>query len=567
VEALDQAAQGDLEPNEVYEPGNDVETQVPEMPVRHYFLPPAAAGAFPDVARLVDRLLRMGVEVYRLTSDLPVGDLQAYGRDPSPDVVRSGSYWIPMAQPQKHWVQAMLGEDTYVPFAYFYDVTAWSNPLLMNLGATFSGLELAPAAVRLEAAPKGRLTGNTGTATYFWFRGDSGRAVAAAMSLDRAGVEVRRLPMTVAALPEGAFVVPNAGGVADAVRDAAEAFVLKAISKRGSVPGGVAFHQPKVAVFAPPGFLEESLRHLRYTLEQEWGIPYTPLTGSQVAGGALESGDYDAFVVPGVSTGDLTAGRDAIEQWISGGGTFVGTARPGGTGGTAFAISSGWTSSSQSSPPGLQVPGTLFRLEVEPGSPATLGADPFGYWFNLGEKVLSQSTTGVNAAVYPANEPDFWFSGYAKGTNPLKGSAGLVDESLGSGHVVLFSGEPNYRAYTEGSAFLLANAMAYPARGVIGGIDVGSPAAAGAVRAAMASAGRAFGPGRPLRVEVSRADLSAALGVMQRFAPTLWVERAGEAAVLVVPNPRGLDAERHPFAARLLPALRAAGIEVRSAIL
>ena len=29
-----------------------------------------------------------------------------------------------MAQRQKHWVQAMLNEDTYTPFPYFYDVTA-----------------------------------------------------------------------------------------------------------------------------------------------------------------------------------------------------------------------------------------------------------------------------------------------------------------------------------------------------------------------------------------------------------------------------------------------------------
>ena len=38
-----------------------------------------------------------------------------------------------MAQAQKHWVQAMLNEDTYTPFPYFYDVTAWSQPLLFNV--------------------------------------------------------------------------------------------------------------------------------------------------------------------------------------------------------------------------------------------------------------------------------------------------------------------------------------------------------------------------------------------------------------------------------------------------
>ena len=37
-----------------------------------------------------------------------------------------------MNQPQKHWIQATLGEDPYVPFEYFYDVSSWSNPLLMG---------------------------------------------------------------------------------------------------------------------------------------------------------------------------------------------------------------------------------------------------------------------------------------------------------------------------------------------------------------------------------------------------------------------------------------------------
>ena len=49
-----------------------------------------------------------------------------------------------MAQAQKHWVQAMLGEDSYVPFPYFYDVTAWSGPLLNNIDGGRSGVVLHP---------------------------------------------------------------------------------------------------------------------------------------------------------------------------------------------------------------------------------------------------------------------------------------------------------------------------------------------------------------------------------------------------------------------------------------
>ena len=38
----------------------------------------------------------------------------------------------------------MLGEDSYVPFPYFYDVTAWSGPLLLNVPAGRTGAKLRP---------------------------------------------------------------------------------------------------------------------------------------------------------------------------------------------------------------------------------------------------------------------------------------------------------------------------------------------------------------------------------------------------------------------------------------
>ena len=73
-----------------------------------------------------------------------------------PTWLPAGTYYIPMAQAQKHWVQAMLGEDSYVPFPYFYDVTAWSGPLLNNIDGGRSGVVLHPRSkpAKLQAAAK-----------------------------------------------------------------------------------------------------------------------------------------------------------------------------------------------------------------------------------------------------------------------------------------------------------------------------------------------------------------------------------------------------------------------------
>jgi hypothetical protein len=582
-DALQQGAEGLLEPNQVYRPGNTVLRPVPDMRVRHYFF--SQDHAYPYVARMVDRLLTFGVEVYQLTADVQVNDLHEYGRAPSPGVVKRGSYWIPMNQPQKRWIQAVMHEDTYVPYPYFYDVTAWSNPLVLHLDATFTGDALSSVpALRVSRAP----TGGVGTSRrpgssplFYWWPGDTGMTVAAALALERAGIQVRRLldEATVAGntLPKGAFVVPPAVGIVPTLKSVAQKFAVRMHASLGAPPSGVELRSPKVGVYeAVPN--EESFGHLRWLLQRSWEIPFDRLTAAQIEGGILTAMDYDVLIVPGTSTADLTGARTQIDQWIQAGGIYVGTTRPGNTGGTPFAIGSGWSTATATTVAGLQVPGTLFRVApnefdssagapINNRSPVTLAAEHFAYWFHRGERKLNLSTTGANAVLFPTSEPDFFISGYAEGHAPLKGSAGLVDETRGSGRVILFSNEPNYRGYTEVSAFFLANTLVYPLGAAPATVNTASPEAAAAVAAAAASVGPETGPGRPIRIEVPAAEASAALAVLHGFTPNVQVEEARGSAFLEIANPRDFDVEEHPFSMEILPALKAAGVTVRSAIL
>ncbi len=559
---------GFLEPNVINEPGNVVDRRVPPTRVRHYFIGPERSR--PDAARLVERLISTGVEVYRLRRPLSVPNLRAYGRGPRRGVVPAGSFWIPMAQPQKRWIQALLGEDPYTPFAYFYDVTAWSNPLLMNLPAWFTGDRLRPRAERVVAAPVGSVRGLTVTTAAFGFPGDTGEAMAAAWELARTGHTVRRLEAPAAGLPRGSFVVLGAHA-APALRRLARERRIDVRALR-TFPEGLRFRQPRIAVYAPPApagaaiAVGESIGHLRYLLDRVWKVPYTPVTGAEILLGALS--EADVLLVPGIETAELTLATPVIESWIAGGGVYVGTARPGGSGGTGFAIQSGFTTAAVRDAPELQVPGTMFRVLLGPNSPLTLGAPTTAYWYQLGDDVLEPSVTGTNAGLYPSRAPEFWSSGYVEGQAALAGSAALVDETLGAGRVLLFSSEPNYRAYTDGASFLLANAIAYPVGAFADGTDVASPIAARAVAAAMASARSPIGPGRPIRIVVPAAWSARAAGVLRDFgAENLTVRQIAGAAYLTIPNPLGLDVERHPFVYRILRALREASVPVRSAIL
>jgi hypothetical protein len=144
VDALAQGTRGELEPNAVYEPGNTVRQPVPNLRVRNYFLRADEPTKARELQALVRRLQRMDVEVRRLTAPLRVADFRAYGRAAQATTLPAGTYWVPMAQRQKHWVQAMLNESTYTPVGYAYDVVGWSNPLLSNVAGGYSGEAVAP---------------------------------------------------------------------------------------------------------------------------------------------------------------------------------------------------------------------------------------------------------------------------------------------------------------------------------------------------------------------------------------------------------------------------------------
>jgi hypothetical protein len=148
-EAFRQGQRGQLEPNEIVNPGNEVQTSVPERPLRQYFLF-RSKDKESEARAIVRRLQRMDVDVYRLRKGVRVPDFTPYGRSPRSRWVPAGTWYVPMAQGQKHWVQAMLNEDTYVPFPYFYDQTAWSQPLLSNVRGGYSGRSLRVKAFRLE---------------------------------------------------------------------------------------------------------------------------------------------------------------------------------------------------------------------------------------------------------------------------------------------------------------------------------------------------------------------------------------------------------------------------------
>jgi hypothetical protein len=495
VDALEQGEAGTVEPNAVTQKGHTILEDAPEGAfVRHYFLREDESKAY-EVQRLIRRLQRMDVELYQLTEPLTVPDFRAYGRAAESTVLPQGTYWIPMAQARKHWVQAMLNEDTYIPHDVTYDVTGWSNPLLMNVPGGFSASELEPV-----AEPVG-------------------------------------------ALVEPAWPFGTAGG-------------------------------PDVAVFWGPGATAlESRGAVRWLFTEVWGldadlVPDDPddpdsdlVTGQEIAAGALA--DYDVLVMPdGYPNYALNAlgakGKKALVDWTNGGGQVIAWE------GSAEVVTRIGVSTAVLQVAHTNMPGSLVRVALDETSPLAENVGPFAWAMFEDDPVMTPGRGESSVAFPDFDSEDFFVSGLDTGADQLGGTAAVVDEGVGQGRATVFSFDPVFRGWADGTQRLLWNA--------IFGTDPFPEAAARAgsagrledERTARAAAQRLPQIAAPFRLAVARRDVPATEAVLTELGAR-WVRMRARGGVLfLIANQREFSAEEHPFVATLAGVLAERGVRVRS---
>ncbi|MFC3501589.1 M14 family zinc carboxypeptidase [Micromonospora krabiensis] len=560
TDALAQGRAGALEPNEVVQPTNEVQFPVPDVKIRSYFLLPDRQLA--DVRQLVERLRRMDVEVYEVRQPTRLRQARIFGGRSATNVtVPKGAYWIPMEQPQKHWIQAIMGEDPYTPFPYFYDVSSWSNPLLMGVPTLYTADDVRPKAQLVRAIEGGR----SGLA---WHRGSYGYPLdsAAAAELTFRLLD-RGVPLVRDA--DGATVRLAANRLTREVDDLAES--LGVTLTPGGPASGTPLARPDVGLFQGTGISTTSGSHgeARYVLGQRWGLDLKPVTTADINDNTPAFTGRTVLLVPDGSsaTGGLTeAGQANLRAWVAQGHTYLGLRNEG----TRLARAAGLTSTTEKpKPAGYTVIGSHLRVDVDHDSPVAVGRPAEDFEFNNNDPILNPSTTGTNVLRYPTGDT-FWANGYTVGADALRGTAALVDEPTGDGRAVLFAFNPLFRAYNEIGLHLVANALLAPTGAGAAGRSAGpTPAAVDPARAAAAAVAvpeNLGGEWRPITIEVAGADLARARTVVERFTGTARTSTAGDSAYLVIPNPAGLLADEHPFLGNLVRALRNAHIPLHSVV-
>jgi hypothetical protein len=259
-----------------------------------------------------------------------------------------------------------------------------------------------------------------------------------------------------------------------------------------------ALELPKVGILGDEGVNQTAYGALWWTFERRYGIDFLPLTHGYLSGGDLS--ELNVIILPDASPGALNArlgksGADRLRDWVRGGGTLitmgdasawaarddvnltsarvVGAGEAKDTTGIAGAADTAQRqastdplvparSPSANNAAPVYLPGSHFDVVLDRTHWLTIGYEqPRLTVLMTGNNFLTLSKEGTNVGVFPQTGT-LHRSGWMWPDNTerlLRGTAFLIEESLGGGHVILFANEPFFRGWWRALDRLVMNAV------------------------------------------------------------------------------------------------------------
>ena len=499
-------------------------------------------GADPARAHaLAQTLVRSGIEVRRAASAFSAARAHSYADDAvSARRFDAGTYVVDLAQPMGRAARAVLEPSARLDTAFartqieryqrnlrrganvsgegyeFYDVTAWSLPVVFGVEAYWTEDVTAVGGTLLTRADTtqafGGVTGaRPARSAYVWTAERNG-APRLAFKLLQRGVRValseRPLEAGGRAYPRGTYVVRVARNdsavhrhVEQLARESGVEVIGVNTAFNESVQYGIGSESmydlrvPSVALVGDEGISQPSYGAAWYVLEQRYGMQFTPVSSRWIGSGDLSR--FNVIVIPDASSGALNrlvgkAGADHLREWVRRGGTLV-----------TMGDASAWAATENVNLTSARVvgadakPDTAANAKADstrraaddplavtspsfnPGRPAPLPGSHFDilldrtHWLTSGfdaqrltvlvggSTFLTLSKEGANVGVFPRSGP-FHRAGFVWPENTeklLRNTSLVIHEPTGSGHVVLFANEPFFRAWWHAMDKLVLNAI------------------------------------------------------------------------------------------------------------
>ncbi len=400
----------------------------------------------------------------------------------------------------------------------FYDVTAWSLPLAFGVEAYWTEDAPRVRSIPLTLDESGRVIisderkpvvagGVSGRATSaYLFSYETNAAARLAFALLHEGykiaVSTRPLRADGRDFPRGTLVVPIERNpeslherIAQLAREcgvnvyaAASAYPDRGETGIGS-PAVIPLRKPKVVVIAGDGVSVTSFGAIWFLFERRFGIPFIPMTLSSLHRANIF--EYDVILFPDGSPSIYRAtlgdrGLERLKRWVSEGGVLIGiggaaelftqkgveltTARvlgaeeeaPASPGSSAPSPASAQASAERPMRP-LPVPGAILRATVDRHHFLTFGyeAEHLPVLVN-GARFFTRSRDGANVVTFEGKE--LHLSGFIWPNNTvelLSGTAYLIHEPTGRGHVILYAQDPNFRLFWHSLTRLFLNSVLF----------------------------------------------------------------------------------------------------------
>jgi hypothetical protein len=444
-------------------------------------------GTIKDPARsilLAQALRRHQIDLYKLKKDVRID-----GKRFAPDK----SFIVPLDQKQSVLVKAIFERQTSFQDSLFYDISAWNFDLSYNTQlewiedlSSLGGLGEKLTDIKL---PEGEIIGENGYA--FVIDWNQYYAPGFVYALQKKGVflKVAQEPFSTSEgldFRRGAVMVPvglqNFGE--NELRELIEKFAIQYHIKVYALGSGLSnggidlgsnnfpkIQKPVIAMLVDRSVSGYEAGEVWHLLDQRYDIVQTMISASDVDRVKLDR--YNVILLPGGSYSNLNApAQEKIKEWVRKGGTLIGW-----KGALrllkrlqiadvdfekSYKIDSArFNYAERPKARGAQyIGGAIFNMEMDVTHPLA-----YGYESNLlpvfknSDMVLTNSKGNHKNPFIYTDSP--LLSGYVSEENleRIKNSPAVSISSYGSGKVIAFVDNPNFRAFWYGTNRLMMNAI------------------------------------------------------------------------------------------------------------
>ncbi len=425
---------------------------------------------------LAEILKRQNITIHEVKNDFTVaGKLYKKG----------ASYIVPRNQRQSRLINAIFEKRTQFQDSLFYDVSAWTLPLAFNLSySTLSSLSNAGTEITDLKAPNGTIKGTGNYAYVFeWNEYYSPKALAQIKAKGlRAKVAMKPFTLEGNSYDYGTIMVPvqnqtlSAQEIKQFLNKVAKESHVNITAVRSGLTEGIdlgsnnfeAIKDIKVAMLVGGNVNSYDAGEIWHLFDQRYEIPLTKLDLRNF--GRMNLSKYTHIILP--NTYSLTNNdTNKLKTWVQQGGTIIGYRNA-----SRFLSDKKFISldfkktgieakdvsfADKRNHNGAQViGGAIFNTKIDRSHPINFGylQDELPMFRNT-TLFINPNEKSYNNPIQYTNTP--LLSGYISEENleHLKNSVPFKTNRLGSGRVIIFTDNTNFRAFWYGTNKLLMNAI------------------------------------------------------------------------------------------------------------